>query len=76
MTFDIRNKLMILVNDDLAAFGIASEFVKDDENKLEVYTRSFNKTQHHGDMSSRASIAKDSASQVWDAMTDTTPANQ
>lgn len=76
MTFAIRNNLMILVNDDLTAFGTANDFVKDDAEKLEVYTRAFHKAQHTGDIPSRASIAKDTAIQVWEAMNDTSSANQ
>ena len=76
MTFDVRNKLMILVNDDLTAFGTANDFVKDDAHKLEVYTRAFHKVINHSSFSERASIAKDSANQVWDAMQDTIPAKQ
>lgn len=63
-TFDIRNALMIMVGDNETAYGIANEFVADDEQKLIVYQRCWN-TAQAADLTSKASLAKDKALQLW-----------
>lgn len=45
MDFALRDALMNLVNDDTAAFGIATEFVTT-QDKLVVFTRQYNKAMH------------------------------
>lgn len=65
MTFEVRNRLMVLLNDDVVAHGIAQEFVQDDPQKLEVFERCYRGCNYSGQPRETASIAKDKAKAIW-----------
>ena len=50
MSFQVKNQLLLLVENDLAAYQIADDFVKDNADKLVVFTNAFKELQapqHH-----------------------------
>ncbi len=67
MSFELRNKLMIKMEDNLSAYGTANKFVQDDEQKYIVFERCFNRVIHNDrvDIDSAASMAADKAEQLW-----------
>lgn len=67
MTFEVRNQLMQMVQNDAIAYRIAFEFVTDDMNKLSVFQRAYSESQH-GTVESRAAAAKDVATKRWETM--------
>lgn len=65
MSFEVRNRLMVLLNDDVVAHGIAQQFVQDDLNRLEVFERCYKQCNHTGVPRDTASTAKDKATVIW-----------
>ena len=50
MSFQVKNQLLLLVENDLAAYQIADDFVADNQDKLTVFTNAFKELQapqHH-----------------------------
>lgn len=68
MSFEIKNKLMELVQNDAVAYKIAFDFVGDDLNKLTVFTKAFNESVTHASMESRSAAVTQVASARWDVM--------
>lgn len=68
--FDIRYKLMTLVNDDLKAYGTANEFVEDDQRKLDVFIRQYQLAlpHNHNNFPQAATVARDNSIQIWIAL--------
>ncbi len=63
MTFNLRNRLLVLLQDDATAFDIAAKFVTCDET-MQVFERKFHQSQ--GAMQQKASTAADAAKALWD----------
>lgn len=67
MSFEIRNQLMILLEDNKTAYGIANSFVSDNEQKLIVFERQFKRVikNYQVSIDDAASIATDKSEQLW-----------
>ena len=65
LKFPVRFDLMQLVKDDRTAYGIANQFVMDDENKFAVFERCYTANNHSGNPQTTASIAADAAEILW-----------
>lgn len=63
MEFGLRNRLLVLLDDDATAFEVASRFV-DSEEKMTVFERQFYK-HHQGTTAERAATAVEVASVLW-----------
>lgn len=64
MDFKLRDDLMTLLQDDVAAFGVAAEFV-DSQDKFVVFQRQYAKTQMTL-TPERAANAVRVAKELWD----------
>ena len=63
MDFQLRNRLLILLQDDATAFEVAARFV-DNEEKYTVFERQLMKHMN-GTIKERAASAADVASTLW-----------
>jgi hypothetical protein len=64
MDFQLRNRLLVLLEDDATAFDIASKFVTNDET-MQVFERKYH--QHlSGSVQERTSTSVDAAKSLWD----------
>ena len=66
---EIRNSLMITVQDDEGAFELAHSFVDDDYNKLMVFNRIFAKTKI-GPLLDRSKESVAKSISVWEHIAD------
>ena len=70
MSFEVKNRLMCLVNNDATAYKIAIKFIGDDEhsaNKLTVFQSCYGVQGGQTD-EARAANAADVASERWAVM--------
>ncbi|MGL4755901.1 MAG: hypothetical protein ACRCXB_26385 [Aeromonadaceae bacterium] len=65
MDFKVRDELCRLLNDDMTAFKLASEWV-DSADKLAVFTRKYNETAQHIAQEQRVGLALPIAKKLWD----------
>lgn len=63
--FHMKNRLLVLLDDDATAYAVAADFVTD-EAKLMVFERQYAKTT--GDVQTRAATAATIAAQLWEAV--------
>lgn len=63
MDFQLRNRLLVMLDDDATAFEVAAKFV-DSEQKIIVFERQFYKHQQ-GSIAERAATAVEVASVLW-----------
>lgn len=63
MDFQLRNGLLILLQDDATAYEVAAKFVVDQET-YQVFERQFHKHQN-GSIKERAASAADVAEALW-----------
>jgi len=68
MTFQIKNQLMTLLQNDAVAYEIAFEFVNDDADKLTVFTTAFCEQQLVDKIEGKAAAAKLVAEKRWRTM--------
>lgn len=71
MTFQIKNQLMTLLDNDAVAYDIAFDFVNDDPNKLVVFTNAYCGQQPSNDLKKvedKAAAAKLVAEKRWRTM--------
>ena len=65
MSFEVKSRLMQLVQNDAVAYGIAFGFVADSPDKLTVFTQAFQEQQHNTMVESKASAAAQVANARW-----------
>ena len=61
----LRDQLMALVQDDTAAYSIASVFVADNPTKLALFTRHWHRCAQHQQPDQRAAATVDVAEPRW-----------
>lgn len=68
MVFEVRNKLMNLVENDATSYEIAIDFVDDDANKLIVFTNAYHAQRHDEGVEQRTAAATLVAQKRWNTM--------
>lgn len=69
MSFEVKSRLMQLVQNDAIAYGIAFAFVANSADKLSVFTQAFQEQQQiNSVVESKASAAAQVASARWMVM--------
>lgn len=68
MTFEVKNQLMQLVQNDAVAYKIAFEFVDDSADKLSVFSRALQEQNQGGLIEARSSAAAQVAKARWGVM--------
>jgi hypothetical protein len=68
MSFEVKNGLMQMVQNDAVSYGIASAFVGDSQDKLTVFTQALNEQSQGSTQESRAAAATEVAKARWAIM--------
>ena len=74
LTFQLKNRLLQALGDNVTAYELAVAFV-DSEEKLTVFERQFAAASEFADVTSRVSAAVDKSKAIWSVVfTDTVSA--